>query len=132
MGGKPWNYFVPFEASVEAALEKLRQRVFEAGDFFGSEMNPATLEEAMENMGEAGTASILDMMQISDSPELFSVYPLSDSRLKSLFGTTQPTHQMVEANLDVYDDVNRGLGTYIVVYKDGKPNEYFFAGYSFD
>ncbi|MDB5354321.1 MAG: hypothetical protein JWN24_774, partial [Phycisphaerales bacterium] len=84
MGGKPWNYFVPFEASVEVALEKLRQRVFEAGDFFGSEMNPAALEEAMENMGEAGTASILDMMQISDSPELFSVYPLSDSRLKSL------------------------------------------------
>ena len=72
MGAEPWSYYVPFESSVEAALEKLRQRVFESGEFRGSEMHPATPEEAMENMDADGTASILDIMQVSESPDFCS------------------------------------------------------------
>jgi hypothetical protein len=132
MGAEPWSYFVPFEPSVDAALKKLRQRVFESGDFRGSEMKPATPEEALENMEADGTASILDILQVSESPEFCSVCPLSDAQLQTLFGTAQPTHQMVESNMDFYEDIERGQGIYMIVYKDGKPDEYFFAGYSFD
>jgi hypothetical protein len=132
MGAEPWSYFVPFESSVESALEKLRQRVFESGQFRGSEMKPATSEEAMENMEADGTASILDIMQVSESPDFCSVCPLPEAQLKTLFGTAQPTHHMVESNMDFYEDIERGQGIYIVVYKNGQPDEYFFAGYSFD
>jgi hypothetical protein len=132
MGGEPWRYFVPFEPSVEAALEKLRERVFAAGDFRGSEMKPATPEEAIENSGDEGTASILDIMQVSDSPGMCSVCPVPDARLEALFGTAQPTRQMVESNMDFYEDIGRGEGIYIVVYKDAAPHEYCFAGYSVD
>jgi hypothetical protein len=38
MGGQPWDYFVPYEPSVEAALEKLRQKVFASGQFNGGEL----------------------------------------------------------------------------------------------
>lgn len=132
MGGTPWSYFVPFEASVDAALEKLRQRVFAAGEFQGSEMNPATPSDAFFNMGAEGTASILDVMSVSDTPDMCTVCPLQPARLTALFGTTQPTREMIDANHDFFEDIERGQGIYIVAYKDGKPDEYFFAGYSFD
>jgi hypothetical protein len=132
MGAEPWSYVVPFEPSVEAALEKLRRRVFESGEYRGSEMNPATPMQALEMMEADGTASILDMLSISDSPGICSVCPLGDEQLKSLFGTTQPTREMIESNHDLYQDIDRGQGIYIIAYKDGQPSEYFFAGYSFD
>ncbi|HWE92344.1 MAG TPA: hypothetical protein VG269_00085 [Tepidisphaeraceae bacterium] len=132
MGGEPWDYFVPFETSVEAALEALRQSVFESGRFLGREMKPATPEEALRNAEASGTRSILDIMFVADSPGFFSVCPLPDAQLKSLFGTARPTHEMIEANMDFYEDIERGQGIYIVVYKHDKPAEYFFAGYSFD
>jgi hypothetical protein len=132
MGAMPWSYFVPFEPSVEAALAKLRQQVFESGEYQGSEMNPATPKEALTNMEADGTASILDIMSVSQSPDICSVCPLSPARLQALFGTTQPTHEMVESNQGFYEDIDRGQGIYIVVYKGGQPDEYFFAGYSFD
>src|SRR4051812_4095298 len=96
MGGEPWSYYVPFEESVQAALEKLRQQVFESGEFRGSEMHPDTMEEAFANMGAEGTASILDIMQVSDRPEYCSVCPLADAQLEELFGTTQPTREMID------------------------------------
>lgn len=132
MGGVPWNYYVPFELSVESALHKLRQRVFESGDFRGSELNPSTPEEALDNTEADGTASILDIFQISKSPDFCSLSPLSDAELQNLFGTTKPSHEMIEANSGFYDDIERGQGIYIVVYAGDQPGEYFFAGYSFD
>jgi hypothetical protein len=39
---------------------------------------------------------------------------------------------MIEQNMDFLEDVERGQAVYLVVYKDGKPEELFFAGYSFD
>ena len=132
MGAEPWNYFVPYEGDIEAALEKLREREFHAGRFRGSELNPATIEEAFENMDADGTASILDITQVADEPDFCTVAPLPDERLVELFGTKQPTRQMIVANQDFYEDIDRGQGVYIIVYKDGKPSELFFAGYSFD
>jgi hypothetical protein len=34
--------------------------------------------------------------------------------------------------MDFFEELDRGHGIYIVLYKDGKPDELFFAGYSFD
>jgi hypothetical protein len=39
---------------------------------------------------------------------------------------------MVQQNMDFLEDIERGHGTYVVVYKNSKPDEIFFAGYSFD
>jgi len=132
MGAEAWSYFTPYEPSVESALEKLRDRVFKSGQYRGSEMNPATPMEAMENMEEQGTASILDIMSVSDSPDFCSVCPLQEEQLVQFFGTKQPTRAQIEANHEFYDDIERGQGIYITVYNNGKPSEYFFAGYSFD
>jgi hypothetical protein len=132
MGAEPWDYFVPYEEDVGAALEKLRQREFRAGRFLGSELHPATIEEARMNMEEEGTASILDIERVADEPDFFAVAPLPREDLVRLFGTDQPTREMIETTLDFYEDIGRGQGIYIIAHKDGKPSEIFFAGYSFD
>lgn len=132
MGAEPWSYFVPFEPSVEAALEKLRQRVFASGEFFRSELQPADINEAMENAEETGTRSILDIQSVGDSAEICTVCPLSDDDLRRHIGTTRPTHAQVEKAFGVFEDIDRGQGIYLTVYDADEPSEYFFAGYTFD
>jgi hypothetical protein len=132
MGAEPWDYFVPYEPNIQTALDKLRQREFAAGRFRGSELSPTTIEEAFENMDADGTASILDIERVSDEADYGAVCPVSSSELNRYFGTDKPTREMIEANVDLYEDIERGQGIYTVVYKDGKPSEIFFAGYSFD
>jgi hypothetical protein len=67
---------------------------------------------------------------VAAQPEFGAVVPVDPSVLQQLYGTTQPTRAMVEQNLDFLEDVERGQGVYLVVYKDGRPDEIFFAGYS--
>jgi len=132
MGAEPWQYFVPYEQDTQAALEKLKEREFRAGRFRFSEEHPTTIEEAREIADADGTGSILDIDGVGDEPDFGVVVPLSAEYLVELYGTAQPTHEMIEANLDFYEDIERGQGIYIVVYKGGKPAEIFFAGYSYD
>jgi len=132
MGAEAWEYFVPYELDIGAALAKLRQREFEAGRFNGSETNPATPEEAFENSSPDGTRSILDITQVSEEPDFCSVAPLPRETLFQLYDTDKPTREMIEANMDFYEDIERGQGIYIITYKEGRPSEIFFGGYSFD
>lgn len=132
MGAEAWDYFVPYEENIETALNKLRQREFRAGRYRGSDENPATIEEAIENMDADGTGSILDMMRVADVPDYFTVAPMPRKKQIELFGTDKPTREVIERNHDFYEDIERGQGVYLVAYKDDKPSEIFFAGYSFD
>ena len=86
----------------------------------------------MANVSEDGTRSILDLDHVSEFPEFCAVAPLEYEELESLYGTAQPTRQMVERNMDFLENVERGHGVYIILYKDDQPDEVFFAGYSFD
>lgn len=132
MGAESWQYFVTYQPNLQGALENLRHQEFRAGRFRGSELKPATIEEAFENMDADGTASILDIERIADEPDFCVVAPLPKDELVRLFGTDQPTRAMIEQNMDFYEDIERGQGVYILVYKDGQPSEIFFGGYSFD
>ena len=146
MGAEPYWYFVKYEPDVEAALQKLRQREFAAGRY-----NPVTsslvfplgpdapspgaqhasIEEALEASGEEGTRSILDLAQIGPEAEFLVAKLLSKDDLEAIFGTAQPTHEMLE-DFSVFDSLERGTGVCVTVYKDGKPSELFFGGYSID
>jgi hypothetical protein len=132
MGAEPWDYFVPYEPDIQAAMEKLRDREFQAGRFNGSELNPGSIEEAREMADADGTRSILDIDRVGDTPDFGVVVPLSGLTLVKLFGTDQPTREMIQKNLDFYEDIERGQGVYIVAYRDGQPSEIFFGGYSYD
>ncbi len=145
MGGEPWYYFVPYQPDINKALLDLRLREFRAGRYnpvirfephLAQGRSPgarhATIQEALEASEADGTRSILDMERVGTKPDYGVVVPLPAEELKRLFDTDHPTHEAIEKNMDFFENIERGQGIYIVVYKGGTPSEIFFAGYSYD
>lgn len=115
-----------------------------------------SIVEMREASGEDGTHSILDMEGVSDEKDNGICAPLSKIVLEAYFGTDQPTRTMIDDaftrripfNYWDYDiplealplshyidragDRGRWQGTYIVIYRDGQPDEILFTGYSGD
>ncbi len=147
MGSSPYWYFTGYEEDIEAALEKLQRREFEAGRY-----NPATafiefpissaaerpgaqhlsIEHAREAADMDGTRSILDIEGIGEMIQIGVAARLDDESLEELYETAQPTRQMIEDKMDFFEKIDRGEAIVIVVFRDGKPDELLFAGYSFD
>jgi len=92
----------------------------------------ASIEEAFEDADATGTQSILDLDRISDEPDFGAVTPLPASALQDHFGTDRPTRSMVERNMGFFEELDRGQGTSIILFRDGRPSEILFAGYSYD
>src|ERR1700739_3910318 len=147
MGAHPYYYFVEYQPDIEAALQDLRQREFEAGrynpvqPFLRFPIDPdapspgakhESIYEAIEEAAEDGTRSILDIETVSDWPDFGVASPLSEEDLERFFGTQQPTRETVSRKLDFLASVKRGHCVYITVFQDGQPIELFFGGYSFD
>jgi len=75
------------------------------------------------------------MHQVTGDPDGIDygvVTPLPEDVLLERFGTTQPTREMIEQDLDILEEVDRGQGIYVIVYRDGRPAEIFFGGLSYD
>src|SRR5262245_28952028 len=124
MGGESYWYVVPYESDIDAALQKLKQREFEAGrynpvipfpEFPVGPNSPspgrqhASIEEAIGSTDADGTRTILDMMRgvlpgpyktDPDPSDMDGPYagvsPLGETDLVELFGSTQPSREAVE------------------------------------
>ena len=146
MGGHPWWYLVPYETDVAKSLAALRQREFEAGRYNPAEPFPSfpvdlkhapgrkhsSIDAARQAADADGTRSILDVSRISTKPDFDAVAPLDETELMELFGTTEPTVADIENGDELFDQIERGQGVYVVVYEDDEPSQIFFAGYSYD
>lgn len=146
MGGHPWWYLVPYEKDVATTLEALRQREFKAGRYNPAEDFPkfpvdlahapgcqhSSIDDAREDSDADGTRSILDVSNVSAKPDYDAVAPLDDDELMEFFGTTRPTAEEVEDNDELFDQIERGQGIYVIVYEQDRPAQIFFAGYSYD
>jgi hypothetical protein len=148
VGGHPYYYFVQYDADVDTALQELRAREFEAGRYNPAEPFPefplgpqspspgrqhTTIDEACEEAAEDGTRSILDIGQVGEEPDCGVAAPFAADLLLDLFRTLRPTRESVQASLlDLLTSIERGQCFYLVVSKDGRPSELFFAGYSYD
>lgn len=152
MGGEFWSHYVPYQEDIRAALEALREQEFRAGrfyqpetvdpGFFGRIMGrkpcppkpPKSIHKAIKiaDTDATGTRSVLDMERISQTPSLGAVSPLPPDELERLFGTEQPTREMIEHSDEFFEQIDRGHGVYVVTYRQGKPEAIYFAGYSYD
>jgi len=147
MGGQPYWYFVPYQDNLSAALAALREREFRAGRYSPviryiefdepafSGQNPGsrhgTIEKAVDDAGDSGTRSILDIARIGSQPDYGVAAPLGPGRILELYGSDKPSHRQVE-KLEFLDDIERGQCAYVIVYDGGTPSEICFAGYSYD
>ena len=152
MGAELWSYWVPYQKDLDAALQELRQQEFQAGrfyqppeaepDFFdrvfrrrqkpSTPTPPSSIREAIKAAGPTGTRSILDIKRVAERPRFCSVTLLPAEELVRLFGTDQPTHAVIEQSDELAVGIERGQGVCVIAYKDGSPDEIYFAGYSFD
>ncbi len=132
MGAEPYDYTVPYEPDIQAALDKLRRRVFASKEFNGAEFDPPTPEAAFELTEADGTRSILDISRISDEPDFCCAAPLSPEELERYFGNQKPTKAMLQEADEFWDDLERGKARYVILYEGDEPKEIYFAGYSFD
>jgi hypothetical protein len=147
MGGHAWFYEVEYEEDVNAALQKLRRREFQAGRYYPAMMFPpfpvradspapgarhASIEAALTAAHETGSRSILDMACVASGRNYCTVSPLSKEQLLYFFGTDKPTGEMARKKDELFEWLERGQGVYIVLYEGDEPSGIFFAGYSFD
>ena len=147
MSATPYWYFEKYQPDVNTVLQSLRQREFKAGRYNPVIPDPecppgpnspspgaqhGSIREAMVAAKDEGTRSILDLGSVSEQPGFGVAAPLSAETIESIYGTTMPTREMVEHDLAFLEEVERGHGIYIILYKDRKPDEILFAGYSFD
>jgi hypothetical protein len=148
MGGHPYFYSVDYEPDANAALQKLRQREFEAGrynpvimfpEFPVEENSPSpgpkhrSIEDALNASQEDGTRSILDLARVGDEPDYFVAARLKSRELISFFGTDKPTEKHVQDHFDeLLETIERGQGVCFAIYENDLPTELIFAGYSFD
>lgn len=132
MGAEPWSIFTKHDANIQRALDRLRDEEFKAGRYRYVEENPTSIDEALEIADADGTASILDISQISAEPDFGCAAPFSAAELQQYFGSERPSRADVEQAEDYWEEMERGQARYAVVYANGQPSEIYFAGYSFD
>lgn len=77
MGGEPYDYTVPYETDIQAALDKLRRRVFESKKFNGAEFDPESPEAALEMTSPDGTRDRSSISAASATSPTFAARPLS-------------------------------------------------------
>jgi hypothetical protein len=132
MGGWPYQYVVPYQENLQAALDGLRKDVFERGAYYGSEARPRTIKEAVKLSGESGTRSILDIERITKAPASCCAAPLTHDEIARYFGGQTPTIKMIEECEDLWEDLERGTARCVVIQEGTGPKELVFIGYSFD
>jgi len=92
---------------------------------------PRSIEELLERSAESGTHSILDITSIAARRSFGAAAPLPEQTIHKVFGTNQPTRDQVEERwADVAETVGRWQAYYLVLFRDGQPNEYAFIGCS--
>ena len=155
-----WNYFVSYETDISVALERLREDVFVRGDYKCSvetrapalvahagsssyqaesesrvrDFPPRSIGELLNRQGRNGTHSILDITSLFPRPRPGAISPFPQSKLFELFGTDTPGREEIEeawtlGKIQICLS-RRGQGICLIAYRDGHPEEIFFAGCS--
>ncbi|HVU15279.1 MAG TPA: hypothetical protein VHD32_00025 [Candidatus Didemnitutus sp.] len=129
-GGQDPAMRAQLEASI-VKIEELRSQIPRMPE-------PRSIEELLMQRAESGTHSILDIQGISPVPEFGAVSPMPGDDLVRIFGTSEPTREMVEALLGDERLMEHPLvskrwqGVFFAVYGGGRPVEFCFVGTSGD
>jgi hypothetical protein len=147
VGASEWNYYVPYQRDLGAALQQLRREVFAAGDYYWvngadwrpeeeREPRPVTLEELWEDelVQETGTHSVLDIFRVvgpAETPDYNTVQPVTAEEARELLGAEKLTRAQVK-DFDVFPR-SRWIGRCAVLHDEqGNPQELLFWGHSGD
>ena len=89
------------------------------------------MAEALEDADADGTRSILDLDRVADQPDFGAATRWEhDTASPVRYDAADPRDGRIQRSL--WEDLERGQGIYIVLYRDDQPDEIYFAGYSLD
>ncbi len=132
MGAEAYTWITKYKEDLAEALENARQETFAAGKFLGAEDNPSTIEEAMEYDPEGGTGSLLEIMEVSETPELLCACWLPKNKLLEFFGTERPSFEEIKQCMPFWESFDRGEARAIVLYENDQPAKICFAAWTID
>ena len=150
MGASGWDYVVPYQPDLQAALDDLRRQVFAGGDYISPVtwgLTPPESVEALaqreyyrEFMGDNGTHSVIDVLEVvpyDDGEQGFAtVCAFTDDEYTDCFGTTRPTHadwDRFRINPVAQEYLaSRWTGRAMILWSGDTPSEIAFWGYSGD
>jgi hypothetical protein len=90
-------------------------------------------DAAAEAAGEGGTHSVIDLVGTSRVRTTGYATRAPARVLEQIYGTATPTRADVERHAgDLDEQLDRGEAYYVVVYRDGRPDELYFEGNSGD
>lgn len=123
MGGEPWLVRKPYEGNVTQVLNKHK------GEILGITPDwPEVRITERAKVREGGDGW-------PDPESMCCLAAFDEEYLKSTFGTAKPSISIKDDDLwnkVNWDDIPRGEGHFLVLYKDDKPTEVCFLGYSLD
>ncbi|MFI6289622.1 hypothetical protein ACIBCM_33640 [Streptomyces sp. NPDC051018] len=146
MGASGWEYYVPYQEDLGAALDALRQRVFEEQDYYWdpwdednpeeARVQPSTLDLLWEDeqvQGE-GTHLILDVHKVlrpGEDPDYGTVEPVQSAEAHRMVGTDRLTREHVQA---IQPLASRSWFGRCAILHDANdhPEEIYFWGFSGD
>ncbi|WP_204009496.1 hypothetical protein [Virgisporangium aurantiacum] len=144
MGSSNWDYFVPYQHDLNAALLQLQAQVLADGAYYwapggrGSASRypnrPTTMADLFsdELVQQEGTHSILDMDEVvgpDEEPDFAAVAPVTADEARERTGTEILTREHAPHIRTLADKA--WYGRYAVLHDtDGKPSEIYFFGYS--
>jgi hypothetical protein len=149
MGASGWEYLVPYQADLQAALDDLRRQVFESGDYISPVRRGLPAPESVEDLveqeryqqfWEEGTHTIIDVLTVvpydMGEQDYATVCAFTDEEYEDYFGTTRPTHADWERFRDdpLFEEyvAGRWTGRLMVLWAGDAPSEIAFWGYSGD
>ena len=132
MGSEAYIWITKYDESLAKALKTAREEIFAAGKFLGAEKHPKSIEEALKYNPEEGTGSLLDIRNVSITPEFLCVNWLSSDELLEFFHTKHPKFEDVKGCQALWDSIGRGEARAITLFEKGKPAKICFAAYTID
>lgn len=91
------------------------------------------IDALLDRAAESGTHSILDIERTARRRGFAVATALSRTATRKAFGTKEPTHAQIEDRWsNVAETLSPWQAHYVVVYVDGRPDEYAFIGCSGD
>lgn len=132
MGAESYSNWVPGVLEPAKALSCARLGTFQQHRFRGSELNPPTQEAALALAGEAGTGSIIDIQEISDTEKPGAANGLDEEELVMYFQTPFPSRAMIETCDELAAEIGRGCARFVAAYEAGSQVGWVFLGVSYD
>ena len=136
MGTEPWYVIEKWEQDLTPVLARAQSRALSTGEYGPSysrgEPTNATIDEVREFYEQVDTISesVLDVRAIADEPGVCEAGPFSDEVLEEMLGSTTPSRETAIAQLsELWSCLASGQAAYVVLYRDGEPDEVLFVGH---